>query len=119
MSHTMNIQIELNDCDALITACERLNIKVEKGKHQLHQTTEEGLAVYLPNWKYPAIVKSNGSVAYDNYNGAWGDMKELSKLQAYYGVEKAKTEARKKGYSVFETFNPRTQEVELRIKVGG
>ena len=119
MSHTMNIQLELHNRDALLAACQRLGLTMTEGRHTIHSTIEEGIAVRLPGWRYPAIVKNDGSVAIDNFNGSWGRIEELNKLKAYYGLEKAKAEARKKGYSVCETYNDRTQEIELRIQVGG
>jgi hypothetical protein len=119
MSHTMNIQLELHDRDALEAACQRLGLTMTEGRHKLYSTTEEGIAISLPGWKYPVVIKEDGSVAYDNYNGNWGNIQELNKLKAFYGLEKAKAEARKKGYSVYESFNDRTQELELRIQVGG
>lgn len=119
MSHTMNVQIELHDRAALEAACQRLGLTLVEGKHKLYQTEEEGIAVHLPGWVYPVVVKGDGTVAYDNFNGNWGRIEELNKLRAYYGLEKAKIEARKQGYSVYETFNDRTQEIELRIRIGG
>jgi hypothetical protein len=119
MSHTMNISIELHDRAALEAACQRLGLTMKEGRHKLYSTIEEGIAISLPKWNYPIVVKSDGTVAYDNYNGNWGRIEELNKLKAFYGLEKAKAEARKKGYSVYETFNDRTQEIELRIQVGG
>jgi hypothetical protein len=119
MSHTMNIQLELHDKDALLAACQRLGLQVTEGRHKLYSSTEEGLGVFLPGWKYPVVIKQDGSVAYDDYNGRWGNINELNKLKAYYGLEKAKAEARKKGYSVYETYNNHTQELELRIRMEG
>ena len=119
MSHTMNIEIELHDRQALENACQRLSLTLTEGRVKFYSTEEEGILVQLPNWKYPICIKKNGQVAYDNYNGQWGNLAELNKLRAYYGLEKAKIEARKKGYSVYETYNDRTQELELRIRIGG
>jgi len=119
MSHTMNINLEIHDRVALLAACKRLGLAMTEGRHKLYQTTEEGVAISLPGWKYPVVVKSDGTVAYDNYNGSWGKIEELNKLKAYYGLEKAKAEARKRGYSVYESYNDRTQEIELRIQIGG
>jgi len=119
MSHTMNLTIELHDRAALEAACQRLGLTLVEGRHTLYSTTEEGLAVHLPGWKYPVIVKTDGTIAYDNYQERWGKIEELNKLRAYYGLEKAKIEARKKGYSVYEHYNDRTQEIELRIQIGG
>jgi len=115
----MNIKIELHDREALEYACQRLGLTIIEGKHKLYSSTEEGLAVCLSGWKYPVVIKNDGTIAYDNYSGSWGKPEELNKLRAYYGVEKAKIEARKKGYSVYETFNSHTQEFELRIRVRG
>lgn len=117
MSHTMNIRIELHDRAALEAACQRLGLQMVEGTHKLYQTVEEGIAVFLPGWRYPVIVKNDGTIAYDNYNENWGKEKELNKLRAYYGVEKAKIEARRRGYSVYETFNANTKEIELRIRL--
>ena len=39
---------------------------------------------------------------FDNFGGSWGDPKQLDRLMQIYAVEKAKLEARKKGYSVSE-----------------
>lgn len=119
MSHTMNIEIELHDRAALEAACQRLGLTIQEGRHKLYSSTEEGLGIYLPEWKYPIVIKNDGSIAYDNYNGNWGAIEELNKLRAYYGLEKAKIEARRRGYSVYETYNNRTQEIELRIRLGG
>lgn len=113
----MNIEIELHDRAALEAACERLGVKMIEGIHRLYQTVEEGIGVCLPGWRYPVVIKNDGTVSYDNYGGQWGNISELNKLRAYYGVEKAKIEARKKGYSVYETFNKDTQEVELQIRL--
>lgn len=117
MSHTMNIETEIRDLAALATACARLNIKTETGTFTLFQTTEEGTAVYLDGWHYPAVIKKDGTVAYDTYNGKWGDDAKLKELTSYYGLEKAKMEARKKGYSIYESRNEQTRKLELRIRL--
>ncbi len=119
MSHTMNIKTEIKDLDALKTACERLGLKTEKGTFRLYQTQETGTAVYLPGWSYPVVIKDDGQIAYDDYNGRWGNIEELHKLTAYYGLEKAKAEAWKQGYSVTEGYDETTEELTLTINVGG
>ena len=119
MSHTMNIDVEIHDRTALFAACQRLNLRVEEGIHRLRSSREAGLAVYLRGWLYPVIFREDGSLAYDNYHGRWGSMEELNRLRAHYGLEKAKAEARLKGYAAYEGFNAETGELELRIQVGG
>lgn len=117
MSHTMNIQTEIRDLSALAVACSRLGVKMETGTFKLFQTTETGTAVYLDGWNYPAVIKADGTVAYDTYEGKWGNEQKLHELTAHYGLEKARAEARKKGYSVYEKRNDQTRKLELRINV--
>lgn len=118
MSHTMNITLELKDHDALIAACDRLGCPLLlHGTHHLFASDEIGVGVMLQDWRYPVIVKDNGTVAYDNYNGAWGDMSRLNELKAYYGIEKAKIEARRAGHSVYESVDEKTQDLVLRISI--
>lgn len=117
MSHTLNIKTEIRDPSALAAACNRLGIQMQEGKHRLFQTTEEGIGVFLPGWEYPAVIRKDGTIAYDIYNGAWGNEQKLKELTAYYGLEKAKIEARKKGYSVYESRSEKTNKLELRIRV--
>lgn len=118
MSHTMNIRLELKDNDALISACERIGATViGYGDHRLFQTKETGFAFQLKGWQYPVVAKADGRVAFDNYNGAWGDIKNLNELTAYYGLEKAKIEARRAGHDFYENYNEQKQEIELRISL--
>ena len=115
MSHTLNIKTEIHDKDALYLACTRLGLKREHGEHRLYSTMETGTAVFLPGWQFPAVIRDDGTIAMDIYNGAWGNIEELNKLTAYYGIEKAKLEAWKQGYSVTEGYNDETQELTLEI----
>ena len=119
MSHTMNIKLELCDQEAVKAAAERLGIRVdsETKTHAIYMTTKSGKAIFFNNWKFPAVLQEDGSIAYDNYNGAWGNIDRLNEFVAYYGLEKAKIEARKKGYSVIEGLNEETKELELTICV--
>jgi hypothetical protein len=53
-----------------------------------------------------------------DYNGRWGDQKELDKFLQVYAVEKAKIEARKKGHTVTE--QPLADgSIKLTIRVSG
>jgi hypothetical protein len=71
---------------------------------ELFSGTATGLAVRLPDWQYPVVVDvALGELVYDNYNGAWGDPSAMDKLLQSYAVEKARLEARRKGYAVQET----------------
>ena len=118
MSHTMNIETEIRDIPALKAACKRLGLTAESGTFKLYESTEDGVGVRLEGWKYPVVVKNDGKIAYDNYGGSWGKQSELGKLTAHYGIEKAKIEARKKGYSVIEGRNVKG-DLTLKIRLEG
>jgi hypothetical protein len=121
MSHTMNITLELKDNDALAAACERLGCHIlGYGVHKLFSSNQEtGIGIKLDGWSYPIVVKDNGTVAFDNFKGRWGDEARINELKAYYGMEKAKIEARRAGHSVYESFDEVTNDLVLRISIGG
>ncbi len=102
MSHTSEIDLQLKDKKTLIKVLNKLNISYSEGVHKLFSTTEKGLGINLPGWKYPAVIKDDGSVAFDNYNGKWGKIEELNKVKAHYTAEIAKKEMKKKGYKCIE-----------------
>jgi gamma-glutamylcyclotransferase (GGCT)/AIG2-like uncharacterized protein YtfP len=114
----MNIALQITDIQALKLAARRMGCKVEENADvRLYSSVEHGTAVYLPGWKYPAVVKNDGSVACDTYGGRWGDEAKLNELTAYYGLEKAKLEAQRQGYTVEEVEEDET--IKLRIYCGG
>ena len=51
---------------------------------------------------------------YDNFSGHWGDQTQLDRFMQLYAVEKAKLEARKKGYQVNEQS---LQDGAIRIQI--
>jgi hypothetical protein len=70
---------------------------------QLFSATVEGLAVELPGWHYPVVCDlASGSLKFDNYEGAWGNARELDRFLQAYACEKTKLEARRQGHSVTE-----------------
>ena len=104
MSHTMNIQASLKDMAIVELVCQKLGVKISEVKdHKLFNTTERGRAIQLEGWRYPMVIKEDGSVAFDNYNGSLGKTELMSEFRAHYGIEAAKSAARKAGYSYYET----------------
>jgi hypothetical protein len=105
MSHLVTIKSQVKDADALAAACRRLGLAAPVHETvELFSGTATGLAVRLPDWQYPVVVDvALGELVYDNYNGAWGDPSAMDKLLQSYAVEKARLEARRKGYAVQET----------------
>jgi len=105
MSHVVTIQTKLHDAGAVAAACQRLGLaEPVQGTAELFSGAATGLLVLLPGWHFPAVIDTlTGTVKYDNYEGVWGEQKELDQFLQAYAVERTKQEARKKNYAVSET----------------
>jgi hypothetical protein len=120
LSHIVKIATQLKDAEAVRAACRRLGLEEPtQGKFRVFTTDVTGLAVKLPGWTFPVVCQPDtGQVQYDNYGGSWGQPAELDKFLQAYATEKAKLEARKKGYSVSEQ-QLKDGSIKLSIHVGG
>ena len=120
MSHIVRIQTQLKDAAAVRAACQRLNLPAPvQGKAKLFSGEVEGLAVQLPDWRFPVVADlASGELKFDNYKGRWGDRKHLDKLLQAYACEKAKIEARKRGHQCTEQ-TLADGSIKLTIQVGG
>jgi len=120
LSHIVSIQTEIRDPVAIRSACTRLHLAEPVfGETRLFNNSATGWAVRLPDWQYPVVCDvNNATLAYDNFNGRWGDPKELDRFLQGYAVEKATLEARRQGHSVCE--QPLTDgSIKLTVTVGG
>ena len=104
MSHIVTIQTEVRDATAVHSACHRLQLPPPThGIARLFTTEATGLLVQLPRWRYPVVCQiETGTLAYDNYRGAWGEQIHLDRFLQGYAVEKTRLEARKAGHDVVE-----------------
>ena len=104
MSHVVTIQTKLHDPIAVAAACQRLKLAAPlHGTAELFSGSATGMIVRLPGWQYPVVVDTlSGNMRYDNYEGRWGEQKELDKFLQIYAAEKTKLEANKRGYTVSE-----------------
>jgi hypothetical protein len=104
LSHIVTIKTQIRDTAAVAAACRRLALPGPvHGTARLFSGEATGLLVKLPDWRYPAVVETaTGTVRYDNYNGVWGDEKQLHRFLQAYVVEQARIEARKKSYLTTE-----------------
>ena len=120
MSHIVSIKTQIKDPHALAAACVRLGLsQPTQGKAQLFTSEASGLIVELPGWTYHAVIDvTAGTIAYDNYQGAWGDQKERDKLLQAYAMEKARIVARQAGHGVTEQ-NLADGSIKLTVSVGG
>lgn len=104
MSHIVHIQTEVRDPVSVLAACDRLKLPTPVHRTvRLFSAEATGLAVELPGWRYPVVCQTEtGQVQYDNYGGRWGEQRQLDHLLQIYAVEKAKSEARRRGYNATE-----------------
>jgi hypothetical protein len=104
MSHIVSIETKLHDPHTIGAACVRLGLAEPiEGTAELFSGVATGLMVRLPGWEYPVVIDPlTGVVRYDNYEGAWGNQRELDRFMQAYSVEKVLLESRKKGYHVNE-----------------
>jgi len=119
MSHIVTIQTEVRDAEALGLACRRLELG-----EPVHETVPlfsgqaTGYTVRLPDWRYPVVFDvDQGQVRYDNFEGRWGEPAQLNRLLQFYGVEKCRLEARRKGHSVLEN-QLSDGSIKLTIQIG-
>jgi hypothetical protein len=120
MSHIVQIKTQVRDAEAVRAACRRLGLaEPVQGTTRLFSGEASGLAVQLPGWRYPAVCQlDTGQVQFDNFQGNWGEQKELDRFLQSYAVEKAKIEARRHGHSVTEQ-QLQDGSVKLNIQVTG
>ena len=120
MSHIVQIQTQVRDPVAIRAACQRL--KLAEPVHEtvrLFSSQATGWAVRLPNWNFPVVCDvATGDVKFDNFNGHWGDQKELDKFLQAYAVEKSRIEARKQGHTVTEQ-QLQDGSIKLVVQIGG
>lgn len=104
MSHIVSVQTEVRDLVAVESACRRLDWeRPTSGDFTLFTRTLAGVGVQPPRWRYPIVCDlATGQLAYDNYEGHWGDSADLGRFKQAYAIEKAKIEARRAGRFVIE-----------------
>jgi hypothetical protein len=104
LSHIVTVDTQVRDPACVELACRRLQLPAPvAGTHELFSEPATGLAVQLPNWVYPVVCDvGSGKVRYDNFEGRWGDRRQLDSFVQAYAVEKARLEARKRGHTITE-----------------
>lgn len=120
MSHIVQIQTEIRDPVAIRAACVRLSLPEPIfGETKLYNTSAVGWAVRLPEWRYPVVCDvATAKIAYDDFEGRWGNPEQLERYLQMYAVEKASLEARRRGHAVTE-HALQDGSIKLVIQVGG
>jgi hypothetical protein len=104
MSHTVTIQTQIRDIQAIQAACQRLKLpQPTQGDVRLFDRVAQGIGVQLDDWRFPVCIDSDGKLLYDNFGGFWGLPEKLDQFQQAYAVCKATIEARKQGYTCQES----------------
>jgi hypothetical protein len=120
LSHVVEVQTEVRDEAAVRAASHRLGLPVPvHGTTKLFSGEATGLAVELPDWRYPVVCDTEtGQLRYDNYSGRWGEQKHLDAFLQSYAVEKCRIESRKRGHTLTEQALP-DGSVKLTVQVNG
>lgn len=98
-SHTVKIKTEFRDDDTLAHAVRSLGGQVlGRSTHKLYERSETGFGFTLPGWRYPLVVTQDGQLAYDDYRGSWGNVKDLDRLKSEYVLATAEQAAMQQGW---------------------
>lgn len=92
MSHIVEIETTVKNKEFIANVCQELNIRTEQVTNFKFYdgTVKSGTALYLKNWKYPVVIEENGKVFFDNYENAWGDIKEYHEFVNHYSLAEVK-----------------------------
>jgi len=98
MSETVTVETQFKDPAAFEAAvCALGGTVLGRGSHRLYQGNKAGLGVKLPGWLYPLVLDDAGRLAYDDFKGAWGDVRMLDQLSAEYILGAAEQAAMSRG----------------------
>lgn len=104
VSHTVTVKIELRDKSAIAAAVAAMGGQIlGEGTHQLfnHQSAT-GYGFTLPGWMFPLVLTSTGELKYDDYNGHWGNVRDLDTLKGRYAIEAARAAADSQGWTSYD-----------------
>ena len=103
-SHTVTVKVEFKDPRAFEAAVTAIGgTWIGQGDHALFQNygaAVTGLGFSLPGWRYPLVLKEKGELAFDDFNGQWGNVADVDRLKAAYAVESARIAAENQGWFV-------------------
>jgi hypothetical protein len=123
MSHISKIELEVRDLGILGQACERLGLGLARGKRMFRWYGKDAPcdhAIRVPGANYEiGVINKNGlyELNCDFYDRTIEKVigRQGGLLRQAYAVEKTKTEARKKGYSVLERQTDNGIRLHVRI----
>ena len=93
MSHAVTVKTQFKETDAFGRAAVTLGGSViGQGEHALFSSRERGFAVQLPGWQFPIIAREDGTLAFDDYHGQWGNRADIDRLKGLYAIERTRLE---------------------------
>lgn len=99
MSHTVKVKVQLSDTDSLSAAVIAMGGSLlGVASHKLYGGNVQGFGFRLPNWRYPLVLQPSGELAYDDYNGRWGNVSDIDKLTGRYAIHRAHQAAEQLGW---------------------
>ena len=118
MSHLMVTEARIKDLEALRLACVANETELETGdvRGQIYQTAERGVAMFTPHgWRFPVVVRADGALAYDNFQGTWGDAVYLDRILRDYDCEALLSGLAQQGWSLTSRHQNENGEVILEV----
>jgi len=104
VSHTAQIAADYADESALAAAVKAIGGHLGgRATHCLYSSRETGLAIVLPGWSYPIVVRADNTLAYDDYHGAWGNVADLDRLHEEYSWALTEIAAQRLGWQTERT----------------
>lgn len=117
MSHIVTIQTELKNKESIQEVCKALNVQYLGQKTtKYYNTTKSGIAVQFRNWKYPVTIQENGSVYFDNYQGSWGNKKDLDAFINEYSLVETVGKLKKKNLR-YEVQRLKNNEIKIEVMI--
>jgi CheY-like chemotaxis protein len=89
MSHVAKIKTAITDLLLVRKVSEELGYAFDSEikTHKIYTTAVEGASLRFPGWTYPVVLMTTGELAYDHYNGHWGNPEHLSKFLHEYTTQ--------------------------------
>ncbi|MBI3832184.1 MAG: hypothetical protein HY291_21865 [Planctomycetes bacterium] len=103
MSHIATVQVRLRDLPILAEVCGHLGVPCDLGAREvkLYSGRVQAAASFqLKDWRYPVAVLADGTVQFDNFNGAWGTRAALDRVLRTYSERVAVRQAQRMGMAV-------------------
>jgi hypothetical protein len=85
--------------------------------HKIFMSQVEGSALHLPGWTYPIVIQPNGDLAYDHYNGLWGNPDHLQTFLHEYTTMSVLKNLQAAGIAGYVVSSERAQSGQLLTRI--